>query len=89
MVPSLICTPVPLAHHFTRTGQGQQLLFDQVHGNCSDSGSILERSLHSGGKSGPGDMLAVGTLFLLDSLFSHHQTRRRYIDAPFDALHHT
>ena len=64
-----------VAHHLTGTGQGQQLLFDQVHGNRSYGGSILEGSLHSGGKSGPGDVLAVGTLFLLCSIFSHHQTR--------------
>ena len=69
-----------VAHHFTRTGQGQQLLFDQVHGNCSHSGSILQGSLHSGGKGGPGDVLAVGTVFLLSPIFPHHQTRRRQID---------
>ncbi len=66
-------------HHLTGTGQWQQLLFDQIHRRRSHVGPILDRSLHSGGKCGYSDLLAVGTLFLLRPIFSHHQTRRRQI----------
>ncbi len=68
-----------VAHHFTGTGQGQQLLFDQVHRRCCHMRSILDGSLHSGGKGGDGDLLAVGTLFLLGPIFLHQHTRRGQI----------
>ncbi len=66
-------------HHLTRTRQGQQLLFDQVHGARSHVGSILDGGLHSGGKGSCGDLLAVGALFLFRPIFPHHQTRQRQI----------
>jgi hypothetical protein len=39
-------------------------------------GSILDGSLHPSWKGGDRDMLAVGTLFLLGSIFPHDQTWR-------------
>ena len=66
-------------HHLTSTGQGQQLLFDQIHCHRSHMGSILDGSLHPGGKGGDGDLLAHRTLFLLRLIFPHHQTRQRHI----------
>jgi hypothetical protein len=66
-------------HHLTGAGQWQQLLFDQIHRRRSQVGSILDGGLHSGWKGGYGDMLAVGTLFLLCPIFPYHQTRQRQI----------
>jgi hypothetical protein len=66
-------------HHLTGAGQGQQLLFDQIHDGRSYIGSILDGRLHPGGKWRHGDMLAVGTLFLLGPIFPHEQMRRRQI----------
>jgi hypothetical protein len=66
-------------HHLTGTGQWQQLLLDQVHSSRSHSGSIVDGSLYSGWKCRDGDLLAVGTLFLLGPIFLHHHTRRRPI----------
>ncbi len=65
--------------HLTGPRQWQQLLFDQIDGGRSHIGSILDGSLYSGGKCRAGDLLAVGTLFLLGPLFLHHHTRRRQI----------
>lgn len=66
-------------HHFTGTSQWQQLLFDQIHRRRSHVGSIVDRSLHSGGKCGDGDLLAHRTLFLLRLIFPHPQTRRGHV----------
>jgi hypothetical protein len=68
-----------IPQHLTGTGQWQQLLLDQIHRGGSHLGSILDGSLHSGGKCRDGDLLAVGTLFLLGSIFLHHHTRRRQL----------
>src|SRR6266536_5455833 len=65
-----------IPHHLTGAGQWQQLLFDQIHGSRSHVRSILDGSLHSGGKGGAGDVLAGGTLFLLGPIFAYQQTRR-------------
>src|SRR6266446_3595862 len=66
-------------HHLTGTGQWQELLFDQIHRCRSNVGSILDGSLHPGWKCRTGDMLAVGTLFLLCPIFPYQHTRRRQI----------
>src|SRR5260370_22402715 len=66
-------------HHLTGAGQRQQLLLDQIPGGRSHVGSILDGGVHSIGKCGSGDVLAVGTLFLLCPIFAHHQTRQRHI----------
>src|SRR6266568_3417931 len=68
-----------VSHHLTGTSQWQQLLFDQIHRRRSYIGSILDGGLHSGGKCGVGDLLALGTLFLLRLVFPYPQTRRRHI----------
>jgi hypothetical protein len=65
--------------HFTGTGQGQQVLFDQVHGGRAHLGSLLQGSLHSGGKGRAADLLAGGTPFLFGPIFLHHHPRRRHI----------
>jgi hypothetical protein len=56
-------------HHLAGVGQWQQLLLDQIHRRRSNVGSILDGSLHPGWKCGYGEMVAVGTLFLLCPVF--------------------
>jgi len=55
------------------------LLCDQIHRNRCHVGSILDESLHSGGKDGHAEMGAVGILFLLGPIFARQQTRRGQI----------
>src|SRR5258708_17291676 len=68
-----------VAHHLAGAGKWQQLLLDQIHHSRSNIGSILDGSMDPGWKCSTGDMLTVGTLFLLCPIFPYQQTRRRQI----------
>src|SRR6266568_2773873 len=68
-----------VAHHLARAGQWQQLLFDQIHRSRSHIGSILDGSLYSSWKCRSGDLLAVGTLFLLGPIFPYQHPRQRQL----------
>ena len=74
-----------VAHDLTGTGQWQQLLLCQIHGNGSDDGSVLEWGLRFFGKGGHRDVVALGTLFVLGLVLLHEHMRRRDIDhlSPF------
>ena len=68
-----------VAHHLARAGQWQQLLVDQIHRSRSHIGSILDGSLYSSWKCRSGDLLAVGTLFLLGPIFPYQHPRQRQL----------
>jgi hypothetical protein len=68
-----------IPEHLTGPRQRQQLLLDQVDCYGRDPGTILDWRSHLSRKSGDGDLLAVGTLFLLALMFLHHHPTRRHL----------
>jgi hypothetical protein len=78
--------PVPFLHHFTGSFIGQQLLLDQIDGDCSQRHSILYRRSHLLRKRGRTDLLTHRAPLLFGLVFDDQHALGRHIN-DLAALH--
>src|SRR6266852_2903815 len=74
MVPSLIWTPNRSPLTSAARARGNNCGSHQIHRHRSNRWAILDGSSHVLGKTGRGDVLAHGTLFVFHPIFLHELT---------------